>query len=62
MIIINEINNNMPSNMPSTAITTFTNMLYFPTVELIQNTPPTLILPHPFSFPHSIVINTVMLY
>ena len=29
--------------MPSTAITTFTNILYFPTVELIQNTPPTLI-------------------
>ena len=24
----------------------------FPTVELIQNTPPTLILPHPLSFPH----------
>ena len=48
--------------MPSTAITTFTNMLYFPIVELIQNTPPTLILPHPLSFPHQIVINTVMLY
>ena len=30
--------------MPFTAITTFTNILYFPTVELIQNTPPTLIL------------------
>ena len=29
--------------MSSTAITTFTNILYFPTVELIQNTPPTLI-------------------
>ena len=29
--------------MPSTAITTFTNILYFPTVELIQKTPPTLI-------------------
>ena len=38
--------------MPSTAITTFTNILHFPTVELIQNTPPTLILPHPLSFPH----------
>ena len=25
--------------MPSTAITTFTNILHFPTVELIQNTP-----------------------
>ena len=36
--------------MPSTAITTFTNILHFPTVELIQNTPPTLILPHPLSF------------
>ena len=29
--------------MPSTAITTFTDILYFPTVELIQNTPPILI-------------------
>ena len=28
--------------MPSTAITTFTNIFNFPTVELIQNTPPTL--------------------
>ena len=35
--------------MPFTAITTctFINILYFPTVELIQNTPPTLTLPHP---------------
>ena len=48
--------------MASTAITTFTNILYFPTLELIQNTPPTLILPHPLSFPHKIVIYTVMLY
>ena len=34
-----------------TAITTFTNILYFPTVELIQNTPPALTLPYPLSFP-----------
>ena len=37
--------------MPSPAISTFTNILYFPTVELIQNTPPTLILPYPLSSP-----------
>ena len=39
--------------MPSTAITTFTNILYFPTVELMQNTPPPPTnIPHPLSFPH----------
>ena len=37
--------------MHFTAITTFTNILYFLTVELIQNTPLTLTLPYPFSFP-----------
>ena len=30
----------------------FHKYIIFLTVELIQNTPPTLILPHPLSFPH----------
>ena len=30
----------------------FHKYIIFPTVELIQNTPPTIILPHPLSFPH----------
>ena len=30
----------------------FHKYIIFPTVELIQNTPPTIILPRPLSFPH----------
>ena len=35
--------------IPFTAVIIFTNIFYFPSVEQIQNTPPTLALPYPWA-------------